>query len=132
MMRFGLLGAGRIGKLHGANIAGTDKARLVAVADIDAGAAATLAKAHGAEARSPDEIIAAKDIDAVLIGTSTDTHSDYIEKAVTAGKAVLCEKPVDLDSKRIEACLDELEQARADAVVPTLAMLLGVSPEPRP
>ncbi|MCB1500938.1 MAG: inositol 2-dehydrogenase [Bauldia sp.] len=111
MMRFGLLGAGRIGKLHGANIAGTDKARLVAVADIDAGAAATLAKAHGAEARSPDEIIAAKDIDAVLIGTSTDTHSDYIEKAVTAGKAVLCEKPVDLDSKRIEACLEVVERA---------------------
>jgi len=111
MVRFGLLGAGRIGKLHGANIAASPEAELVAVADIDTKAATALATAHGAEARAPDEIIGAKDIDAVLIGTSTDTHSDYIEKAVTAGKAVLCEKPVDLDSKRIETCLKVVERA---------------------
>jgi len=111
MLRFGLLGAGRIGKLHGANIAASPRAELVAVADIDEKAASALAKAHSAETRSPDEIIAAKDIDAVLIGTSTDTHADYIEKAVRAGKAVLCEKPVDLDAKRIEACLKIVEDA---------------------
>ena len=80
MVRFGLLGAGRIGKLHGGNIAASPQAKLVAVADIDTKAADALAEAHGAEARSPDEIIAAKDVDAVLIGTSTDTHADYIEK----------------------------------------------------
>ena len=111
MVRFGLLGAGRIGKLHGGNIAASPKAKLVAVADIDTKAAEALAAAHGAEARSPDDIIGAKDIDAVLIGTSTDTHADYIEKAVRAGKAVLCEKPVDLDAKRIEACLKVVDAA---------------------
>jgi myo-inositol 2-dehydrogenase/D-chiro-inositol 1-dehydrogenase len=111
MLRFGLLGAGRIGKLHGANIAASPKAKLVAVADIDQKAASALAAAHGAEARSPDDIIGASDIDAVLIGTSTDTHADYIEQAVNAGKAVLCEKPVDLDSKRIEACLKVVDKA---------------------
>jgi myo-inositol 2-dehydrogenase/D-chiro-inositol 1-dehydrogenase len=111
MVRFGLLGAGRIGKLHGGNIAASPDARLVAVADIDQKAVEALAQATGAEARSPDDIIGADDIDAVLIGTSTDTHADYIEKAVRAGKAVLCEKPVDLDSKRIEACLKVVDAA---------------------
>lgn len=111
MLRFGLLGAGRIGKLHGGNIAASPRAKLVAVADIDGNAAEALATATGAEARSPDDIIGAGDIDAVLIGTSTDTHADYIEKAVRAGKAVLCEKPVDLDAKRIEACLKVVDAA---------------------
>ncbi len=110
MVRFGLLGAGRIGKLHGGNIALSPKAKLVAVADIDTKAAGALAAAHGAEARTPDDIIGAKDIDAVLIGTSTDTHADYIEKAVRAGKAVLCEKPLALTVAEV----DEM-QAAADA-----------------
>ncbi|HET7714054.1 MAG TPA: inositol 2-dehydrogenase [Bauldia sp.] len=117
MLRFGLLGAGRIGKLHGGNIAASPQAKLVAVADIDTKAAEALAKAHGAEARSPDDIIAAGDIDAVLIGTSTDTHADYIEKSVRAGKAVLCEKPVDLNSKRIEACLKVVDAARKPLMI---------------
>ena len=117
MVRFGLLGAGRIGKLHGGNIAASAKAKLVAVADIDMKAADALAKTHGAEARSPDDIIAAKDIDAVLIGTSTDTHADYIETAVRAGKAVFCEKPVDLDSKRIEACLKVVDAAKKPLMI---------------
>jgi len=117
MLRFGLLGAGRIGKLHGGNIAASSNAKLVAVADIDAKAAEALAKAHGAEARSPNDVIESKDVDAILIGTSTDTHADYIEKSVKAGKAVLCEKPVDLDSKRIEACLKVVDAAKKPLMI---------------
>jgi myo-inositol 2-dehydrogenase/D-chiro-inositol 1-dehydrogenase len=117
MVRFGLLGAGRIGKLHGGNIAASAKAKLVAVADIDGKAAKALADTHGAEARSPEDVIAAKDVDAILIGTSTDTHADYIEKAVRAGKAVLCEKPVDLDSKRIEACLKVVDAEKRPLMI---------------
>jgi myo-inositol 2-dehydrogenase/D-chiro-inositol 1-dehydrogenase len=56
-------------------------------------------------------VIAAKDIDAILIGSSTATHADFIEQSVRAGKAVLCEKPVSLDAKRIEACLKVVEAA---------------------
>ncbi len=117
MVRFGLLGAGRIGKLHGGNIAKAPNATLVAVADIDNKAAEALAGSTGAEARSPDDILGAGDIDAVLIGTSTDTHADYIERAVQAGKAVLCEKPVDLDSKRIEACLKVVDAAQKPLMI---------------
>ena len=53
-----------------------------------------------------DSIIEAKDIDAVVICTPTDTHADLIERAARAGKAVFCEKPVDLDAARVRACLE--------------------------
>ncbi|MCP4383336.1 MAG: inositol 2-dehydrogenase, partial [Hyphomicrobiales bacterium] len=111
MLRFGILGAGRIGKLHGGNIAGAPNARLVAVADVIDQAARDLAAATGSEVRSIDDVIAAGDIDAILIGSSTDTHADLIEQSVQAGKAVLCEKPVDLSAKRIEQCLEVVEKA---------------------
>ena len=69
MVRFGLLGAGRIGKLHGGNIAASPDAKLVAIADVVAEAADALAAATGAEARSADAIIAADDIDATSLMT---------------------------------------------------------------
>jgi myo-inositol 2-dehydrogenase/D-chiro-inositol 1-dehydrogenase len=111
MLRFGLLGAGRIGQIHGRNIANAPNARLVALADVDRQAAGTLAEATGAEVRDPDAIVASGDIDAILIGTPTDTHADLIEAGARAGKAVFCEKPVDLDASRVESCLRTVEAA---------------------
>ena len=80
----------------------------MAVSDVQAEAAAELAARHGAQARTSDEILADPAIDAVLVATSTDTHSDLIEAATAAGKAVLCEKPVDLSLDRAQACLDRV------------------------
>jgi myo-inositol 2-dehydrogenase/D-chiro-inositol 1-dehydrogenase len=111
MVRFGLLGAGRIGNIHGRNIAAAEGATLVALADAIPDAAKALAKKTGTEVRSAEDIIKAKDIDAVFIGTPTDTHANLIEQAARAGKAVLCEKPVDLDARRIEKCLKVVEKA---------------------
>lgn len=105
-MRIGLLGAGRIGRIHGGNAAAHPRATLAAVADADTAAAQRLASAHGATISSVDAIVAAPDIDAVAICTPTDTHADLIERAVRANKAVFCEKPVDLSAARIRACLD--------------------------
>ena len=96
MIKVGLLGAGRIGKVHAKSIAAHPGSKLVAVADIHSAAAVELARDSGARADSMDAIINDPAIDAVLIATSTDTHSDLIEAATKAGKAVLCEKPVDL------------------------------------
>jgi myo-inositol 2-dehydrogenase/D-chiro-inositol 1-dehydrogenase len=104
MITVGLLGAGRIGQVHAPNIAGHANSTLAAVSDFVPEAAATLAAKFGAEARSTQEIIADPAIDAVLIATSTDTHADLIEAATAAGKAVLCEKPVDLSLQRAQAC----------------------------
>jgi myo-inositol 2-dehydrogenase/D-chiro-inositol 1-dehydrogenase len=109
MLRVGLLGAGRIGQVHAVSIAGNRRSTLVAVSDVHEQAAAKLAEEYGAEARTSEEIIADPSIDAVLVATSTDTHSDLIEAATAAGKAVLCEKPVDLSLERARACLERVK-----------------------
>lgn len=105
MLKVGLLGAGRIGTVHAKAIDAHRGSTLVAVADVNQESAAKLAALHGVAARSVEQIIADPDIDAVLIATSTDTHSELIEAATSAGKAVLCEKPVDLSLERARACL---------------------------
>ncbi len=104
-VRFGLLGAGRIGKVHAKAITSDPKAQLVAVADPMGAAADALSAQYGCTIRSIEEIEAADDIDAVVICTPTDTHADLIERFVIAGKAVFCEKPVDLSLERVQACL---------------------------
>ncbi len=87
MLKFGLVGAGRIGRIHGSNVAARSDATLVAIADADAGAASSLAAQTGARAVSVEEAIGAAEVDAVLICAPTDMHSDLIEQAARAGKA---------------------------------------------
>ena len=111
MLRFGLLGAGRIGQIHGRNVAASAQARLVALADPDAKAAGKLASATHADIRDADKIVTADDIDALIICTPTDTHAELIERGVSGGKAVFCEKPVDLDSRRIRRLLETIGSA---------------------
>ncbi len=104
MLKVGLLGAGRIAGVHATAISTNPGSTPVAVSDINAQAAAKLAAQYGAEARTHGRHPERPRIDAVLIATSTDTHSDLIERATGAGKAVLCEKPVDLSLARAQAC----------------------------
>ena len=111
MISIALLGAGRIGQIHGRNIAASKRARLAGIADPLPDGANALSKATGAPVRTADELIDDKSIDAILIGTPTDTHADYIDRAAAAGKAVLCEKPVDLSSARIVKTLERVKQA---------------------
>lgn len=116
-VRFGLLGAGRIGKVHAKAIASNPQAKLVAVADAFEKAAKDLSAAYGCEIRTIDAIEAAGDIDAVIICTPTDTHADLIERFARAGKAIFCEKPIDLDVKRVEECLAVVRQTKATLMV---------------
>ena len=108
-----LLGAGRIGKVHAKAIAEDKRARLVAVADAMAPAAAAIAEATGSKVMTIDEIEADGSIDAVIICTPTNTHADLIERFARAGKAVFCEKPVDLDVARARACADVVREVGA-------------------
>jgi len=105
MTRFALFGAGRIGQIHGHNVARSDAAELVLVADPDQQAAERLARGTGARVGTIAEALASKDVDAVIIATPTDTHAGLIEDAARAGKAIFCEKPVDLSAERVRACL---------------------------
>ena len=116
-LRIALLGAGRIGQVHAANVAAHAGARLVAVADALPQAAQALATAHGSEVRDIAAILGAEDIDAVLICTPTDTHADLIEAAVTTGKAVFCEKPIDLSVERVEACIAHVQAQNGTLMV---------------
>ena len=109
MLKIGLLGAGRIGQVHAVNIVAHPQSELVAVSDKFDEPAEKLARMYGAAVRSSEDIIADPVIDAVLIATPTDTHADLLEAATAAGKAVLCEKPVDLDLKRALDCLARCE-----------------------
>jgi len=104
-LRFGLLGAGRIGKVHAKAVTANPKAKMVAVADAMAPAAQAISDQYGCEVRTIAQILAASDIDAVVICTPTDTHADLIEQFTNAGKAVFCEKPIDLSLDRVKACL---------------------------
>lgn len=116
-VRFGLLGAGRIGKVHAKAIGFNAKAKLVAVADPMADAANAIASQYGAEVRTIDTILASADIDAVVICTPTDTHADLIERFARAGKAIFCEKPVDLDIERVKACIRVVDETSATLMV---------------
>ena len=116
-VRFGLLGAGRIGKVHAKAVASNPDAELMAVTDAVAQAALDIARAYAAEVRTMEEIEAADDIDAVVICTPTDTHADLVERFARAGKAVFCEKPIDLDVRRVEACLRVVADTGATLMV---------------
>ena len=116
-VRFGLLGAGRIGKVHAKAVTGHPGAKLVAVADAMEPAAQAIADQYGCEVRKVDAILAAKDIDAVVICTPTDTHADLIEAFARAGKAIFCEKPIDLSIDRVKACLKVVRDTRAVLMV---------------
>ena len=116
-IRFAILGAGRIGQVHARAVAGNDNATLAAVFDPVAAVASSISDQYGAEVRSVEEIAAAGDIDAVVLCTPTDLHAAQIELFARAGKAVFCEKPIDLDSGRVRDCLKVVEDTGATLMV---------------
>ena len=112
-IRFGLLGAGRIGQTHAKAVASNDDAVIVAVADPIEAAAQSIADKFNADINSIDEIAARDDVDAVIICTPTDMHADLIEQFARAGKAIFCEKPIDLNVERVKSCLKTVEETGA-------------------
>ena len=113
-LRFGVIGAGRIGKIHAENLAtrvpGTE---VVAIADIDATAAQeTAARLHIPKVLADyRDILSDPAIDAVAICSSTDTHARIVIEAAKAGKHIFCEKPIDHDLAKIDAALEAVKQA---------------------
>ena len=116
-INFGVLGAGRIGQVHAAAIASVRDACVRAVSDPVVEAANAIRDNYGADVRSIEAIEAADDIDAVVICTPTDTHADLIERFAIAGKAIFCEKPIDLDVTRVKSCLEVVEANKATLMV---------------
>jgi myo-inositol 2-dehydrogenase / D-chiro-inositol 1-dehydrogenase len=111
MLRIGLLGCGRIGQVHARSVGQIEGGRITAVADAFPAPASALALRTGAAVLSPEALIASADVDAVVIGSPTDTHYDLIHAAARAGKAIFCEKPVDMSADRIRDCITVVEAA---------------------
>jgi len=109
MVRFAILGCGRIGRMHARNVRAHPRAELAACYDpVAAAAQATAAELGVPAAQSVAELLDDSRIEAILIASTTDTHTDLIAAGAKAGKAVFCEKPVDLDIMRVDACWGEI------------------------
>ncbi|WKB51284.1 inositol 2-dehydrogenase [Eleftheria terrae] len=111
MKNVAIFGAGRIGRIHAANIAALSGVRLKYVCDPVADNAAALAQQHGAQVGSIEAVFDDSSIDVVAIASPTDTHSELITRAATARKHIFCEKPVDLSVPRADACQRAVEAA---------------------
>lgn len=114
-IKIGLIGAGRIGKLHGENLAhAVAEADLCAVADpFMNDATREWAASMGIKNvyTDPEDILKDPSIDAIFICSSTDTHADLIIRGAKAGKNIFCEKPIDTKLEKIHEALDAVEKA---------------------
>jgi myo-inositol 2-dehydrogenase/D-chiro-inositol 1-dehydrogenase len=113
-IHFGIIGAGRIGRVHAETLSfRMPEASIVAITDINLEAAQSLA-CHCAipkVAGSAEEVLADREIDAVLICSSTDTHAELIIKAAEAGKHIFCEKPIAFKLCEIDKALAAVKAA---------------------
>ncbi len=110
----GLIGAGRIGRVHAKNLAyRIPQARLVAVADVFLDAAQKCAADYQIPqiTQNPQDIFSNDEIDAVIICSSTDTHARFISDAANAGKHIFCEKPIALNLAVIDRALNDVERS---------------------
>jgi myo-inositol 2-dehydrogenase/D-chiro-inositol 1-dehydrogenase len=117
MITFAQFGAGRIGAVHASNLASSGATSLRYVVDVNAASAEALAAKYGASAVDTATALADPEVDAVLIASSTDTHADLAIAAAKAGKAIFCEKPIDLSLKRVDACLAAVRKAKVPMLV---------------
>ena len=117
MIKMALIGAGRIGQIHGENMVHSPNIELVAITDTVDAVAEQLSKKLSVPVQSTENIFADYSIDAVLIASSTDTHADYIEQAAKNNKAVFCEKPIDLSIERVKAAFDIVESEKISVMI---------------
>ena len=155
MINIALLGAGRIGKMHAEIITAHPEANLQYVYDVNKEFGSQVAKKHNAElVNSPEEAINNDTINAILIASATPTHTQFITMGAKAGKAVFCEKPIDLDINKVNKCMEaingidiplqigfnrrfdnshaKVQQARVNKEIGELEMLIISSRDPEP
>jgi len=119
-LKIGVIGAGRIGKVHAATLVqNVPQAEVIAIADVNIESASELAQKFGIGLVTADykEIIGNPDVEAVVICSPTDTHAQYIIEAAQAGKHIFCEKPVDLTLAKIQQAIDAVEKAGVKLMV---------------
>ena len=114
MLNFALIGAGRIGKMHAEIINANPETNLKFVYDVNREFALDVANINNAEVvKKPEDAIVSSETNAVLIASATPTHIQFIKMAANAGKAVFCEKPIDLDIDKVNKCKEELKDTKS-------------------
>ena len=116
-LTIGLIGAGRIGRVHAANVCRMRGATLAAVHDPLAAAATAICGEYGARQATIAEIMDDADIQAIMICAPTELHAELVERAAAAGKYIFCEKPIALETDRAAACLAVVERQGAFLMV---------------
>lgn len=112
MFEIAVIGAGRIGRIHAKNVAAHPRLRLKAIVDPVGNSAAELATETGAVVSSFDAVLADPSIAGIVVASPTDQHLDQTLKAIAAGKAVMCEKPIDQDLATARAAAAQLGGAK--------------------
>jgi len=111
MIRFCLFGSGRMGDLYSRILAANPQAELVAVINPNLPSAQKLTHKYGGQAFATlDDCLSAVEVDAAIVCSPTNTHLEIISQVVRAGKAILCEKPIDLNLERVDECLALVEK----------------------
>jgi myo-inositol 2-dehydrogenase/D-chiro-inositol 1-dehydrogenase len=105
-----VIGAGRIGQIHATNLHQHAAANLRCIIDVSNTAAEQLAERCASKVGSLEAMLADKSIQAVVIASSTDTHAELVTACANAGKAIFCEKPLDLDIDTARQCLEVVEE----------------------
>lgn len=116
-LRFAVVGLGRIGKIHLDNLLQMPNVEVVAATDP---LEASLQYAKDLDIHtvsSYEEVLENPEVDGIIICTPTDTHADYVEKAAMAGKHIFCEKPLDLDLKRVTEVLEIVERTKVNLML---------------
>jgi myo-inositol 2-dehydrogenase/D-chiro-inositol 1-dehydrogenase len=108
-----VIGAGRIGQIHASNLHQNPAANLRCIIDVSDAAASELAQRCASKVGTLDEMLADSSIRAVVIASSTDTHAELVTACAKAGKAIFCEKPLDLDVATAKQCLSVVEEQKA-------------------
>jgi myo-inositol 2-dehydrogenase/D-chiro-inositol 1-dehydrogenase len=111
MKNVAVFGAGRIGRIHAANLAALPGVKLKYICDPVGESAAQLAAQLGASVSTPEAVFADASIDVIAVASPTDTHSDLINRAAAAKKHIFCEKPIDLSVPRAIACAQAVKDA---------------------
>ncbi|MDO5035070.1 MAG: inositol 2-dehydrogenase [Actinomycetaceae bacterium] len=111
MIRIGIIGAGRIGRVHARSVAAHPQAKLTLIADPMIESAKEVADAYGAKATTEaSDVFASEEVDAIIICSPTPLHGDHIVAAAAAGKPALCEKPLAMDSESAAEIRRRLEE----------------------
>jgi myo-inositol 2-dehydrogenase/D-chiro-inositol 1-dehydrogenase len=119
-IKLGVIGTGRIGKVHIATLVqSVPLAEVVAVADVNIAGATEVANGFGISTvySNYQDVINHPEVEAVVICSPTDTHAQYIIEAANAGKHIFCEKPVDLSISVIQGALEAVEKAGVKLMV---------------